>query len=533
MKRFLVLLSTLLGLAAMAQAQTLGTLLENLDQVIRDKETFSRNKEERIQAVRSSLSGIPGGGRYGIYDALYREYAKYNLDSALYYARAKTALAQAMPDGREKWEVSCMELADIYTNAGQYGQAEDLLAQVSSRSAQYYHCLHTLYSTMEATSVFEEWIRTYAARKEEYRDSLIRHLPSSDIGYVFSAWEKLNDQQRYNDAIVLLTSHYNDPMTHENDKAILDYCMATSYKGLGNPEKAKWHYAASAIADIRTPVKEYRSLQELSYLLYQDGDLSRAYRYIRCAMEDLKASNTIVRSVEFYPFLNTIGEAYERDIEQRNKVQARLMLVLTVLLALLALAVFLVWRQQRTISRANRSLLEANRQLRQISQKLQETGYLKEEYLYQYMEQAAAGIDRMESYRRKILLDFRKFGAAHVASELETASDSETELRSFYNSFDETFLHLFPSFVEDVNRLLKPGQQLEPKPGRLMNTELRILALIRLGVTDNVKIAHFLRTSLSTVYNYRSKLRNAALSDQGGFEEAVARIGEIKIDRHE
>ena len=148
------------------------------------------------------------------------------------------------------------------------------------------------------------------------------------------------------------------------------------------------------------------------------------------------------------------------------------------------------------------------------------------------MEQAVAGIERMESYRRRMLLSYRKYGADNLAAQLETPSDVDDEIRSFYKSFDETFLHLFPSFIEDVNRLLKPGQQLEPKPGRLMNKELRILALIRLGMTDNVKIAHFLRASLSTVYNYRSKLRNAAVS-QGSFEDDVARIGEIKIEKHE
>ena len=521
----------LLGLAVPAGAQKLDMLLENLDQAIRDKDIYSRKKEERIDALRSSIAGTDQADRYGVYDALYHEYAKYDLDSALFYARAKAGLVKGKD--ADRWEQSCMELADIYTNAGQYQQAKDLLGQIGSRGATYYHALHTLYSAMEATSVIQERTQAYALLKEQYRDSLIHSLAASDIGHVFAQSEKLNEEERYYDALLLLTNHYNDPFTSENDKAILDYCMAISYKGLDNREKAEWHYASSAIADICTQVKEYRSLQELSYMLYQDGDLSRAYRYISCAMEDVKSSNTIVRSMEFEPFLSTIGMAYEKDIEQRSKVQSRLVIGLGILLVLLAFAAIMAMRQHNKISRANRALREVNGELRQISQKLQETGYLKEEYLYQYMEQAAAGIDRMESYRRKILLAYRKYGAEHLASELDSPQDVDAELRSFYNSFDETFLHLFPTFIEDVNRLLKPQQQLEPKPGRLMNTELRILALIRLGVTDNVKMAHFLRSSLSTIYNYRSKLRNAALSDQPGFEEQVAKIGHINIDRHE
>ena len=531
MKRSFVLVMFLLGLAIPARAQKLDMLLENLDRVIEGKETYSRKKEERINAIRSSLSGIDPADRYGVYDALYREYAKYNLDSALHYTREKAALAKGR--NHADWERSCIEQADIYTNTGQYQQAEELLRNIHPTGAEYFHALHTLYSAMVATSVLQETRETCSRLKEQYRDSLIHYLAANDIGYIFAQSEKLNENGRYDEAIVLLTNHYNDPLTSENEKAILDYCMATSYRGLGNREKAKWHYAASAIADIRTPVKEYRSLQELSFMLYQEGDLSRAYRYISCAMEDVQASNSIVRSMEFFPFLSTIGQAYEENIEHRNIVQSRMVVGLSVLLILLAMAVFIAMHQRHTIGKANRALLEVNGELRQISRKLQETGYLKEEYLYQYMEQAVAGIDRMESYRRKILLAYRKYGAEQLASQLDSPLDVEDELRSFYNSFDETFLHLFPTFVEDVNRLLKPEQRLVPKTGRLMNTELRLLALIRLGVTDNVKMAHFLRSSLSTVYNYRSKIRNAALSDQPPFEEQVAKIGTINIDRHE
>jgi hypothetical protein len=188
---------------------------------------------------------------------------------------------------------------------------------------------------MGSTSVIEERSVEYATLKDRYRDSLISKLPSNDVGYIFSMSEKLNEKGDHYAAISLLTNHYNDPLTSENDKAIMDYSLAISYKGLGNRDKAKWHYAASAISDIRTPVKEYRSLQELSYMLYEDGDLSRAYRYIRCAMEDVRSSNTLVRSLEFYPFLSTIGKAYEKNIEYRNKVQLTLMIFLLLLLVLL------------------------------------------------------------------------------------------------------------------------------------------------------------------------------------------------------
>ena len=528
MKRLLVIISVLL-LAATSSAQSVESLLLQLDDAVQEKETYYRNKEERIAAIRSSIAGIVEKNRYDIYNTLYDEYAKFNLDSAINYARKKLAIASANGN-KEDTDQSLMHLADIYINAGLYNEAEDLVRQVQTRSSYYYHTLHTLYSAMSSTAVLRDRADTYANLKEIYRDSLIQSQNAGNIGYVYSTAEKLSEQGRYDEALQLLSNRYNDPLLQNSEKAILDYCMAVAYKGLGNREKAKWHYAASAIADKKTPVKEYRSLQELAFMLYEDGDLKRAYNYISCAMEDVQSSNVQLRTVEFAPFMSTISTAYEKDIRHRARIQQRLLLALAGLLVLLTLVAILAIRQRNATIRSNRRLMDVNQELTDISRQLQETGYLKDEYLYQYMEQASANIDRLDAFRRKTLVECRKQGADRLASTLEASFDSESEMRLFHRNFDETFLHLFPTFVEDVNRLLKPEMQLEPKPGRLLNTELRILALIRLGVTDNVKMAHFLRTSLSTIYNYRSKLRNAARSDAGIFEEEVAKIGEIKID---
>ncbi len=94
---------------------------------------------------------------------------------------------------------------------------------------------------------------------------------------------------------------------------------------------------------------------------------------------------------------------------------------------------------------------------------------------------------------------------------------------------DNTFLKLFPTFVDDFNALLRPGEEVLPKKTGHLNTELRIFALIRLGITDSVKIAQFLRYSVTTIYNYRTKLRNKAACDRNMLEEEVQRIGRSEI----
>ena len=56
-----------------------------------------------------------------------------------------------------------------------------------------------------------------------------------------------------------------------------------------------------------------------------------------------------------------------------------------------------------------------------------------------------------------------------------------------------------------------------------VTTELRVLALLRLGITDNQKIADILRSSITTIYTYRSKIKSRAI-DKDSFEDSIRAI---------
>ena len=523
-------LTAFLGVALMA-AQPSDDLLSRLDRTIDGKEAFARAKLSGIEIYKQQAARVSGEELFGMYSLIYDEYANYDLDSAMVYARRLASLSQSLGHEANR-EESLLKLADVYITAGMYAEAQEIADKVTVRTPRYYHVRHYLYSSMLLNSPFLGMKDQYAALKESYRDSLIRILPENDIVYVYSLSEKLNDEGRYMDALGVLKEKYEDPATDDRMKAILDYSLAVSYKGLHNREMAKYHFARSAINDLSIPVKEYKSLQELAYMLYEDGDVSRAFRYISCAMEDVLASNSQVRMAEFVPFLTVISSAYESRLSSTNRKLRLSIIGLGVVLLLLVAAGAWSLRQGRRLRRmhreselSNASLMQANASLTELKDRLQEAGAIKEEYLYMYMEQASGYMDRLESWRRKLVKTLRQGGEQAIKAELEEPFDTDGEVKEFYNNFDVTFLHLFPTFVEDVNALLRPEAALTPKPGRLMNTELRVMALIRLGVTDSVKIAHFLRCSLSTVYNYRTKLRGAALSPGHDFEEAVARIG--------
>ena len=69
------------------------------------------------------------------------------------------------------------------------------------------------------------------------------------------------------------------------------------------------------------------------------------------------------------------------------------------------------------------------------------------------------------------------------------------------------------------------GKNVRLKEGELLNTDLRILAFMRLGIEDSSRIARVLNYSLNTIYAYRNRMKARAI-DRETFEKDVMNIGE-------
>lgn len=209
--------------------------------------------------------------------------------------------------------------------------------------------------------------------------------------------------------------------------------------------------------------------------------------------------------------------------------QRRIILVFMASIILLSLflvvAVLLIRKQARRATAARMQVQQANARLKELNAELSESSLIKEEYIAHYIDRCSLYIEKMDKYRKHLQKIAAKGGAKELYSELRSSEIIDTELKDFYTHFDDSFLKLFPAFVEDFNALLRPEARVRVKPGEKLNTELRIFALVRLGISSSTKIAHFLRYSVTTIYNYRVKLRNAAEGDRDKFDEAVMKIG--------
>ena len=520
------------------------SLLKVLDKTVDNYQIYSNQKEEKLNKLKDLLKITSTDlQKFEICGQLYDEYRSYKSDSALTYARERLQIAEKLNDSHNLTDAR-LNLAAIMGINGLYKEAMDILSvinisQTPDLKAYYFHIYRTVYGYMADYTVSSlEYIR-YNHLTAAYRDSLLVVNPPSSSTHIMVKSDQLIVSKQYDEALGLLLKYYPSIKDDIHTKAIIAYSIASAFQGKNDRDLEKQWLAISAIYDIQSATKEYISLRRLAFLLYEDGDVDRAYKYIRRSLEDALFCNARLRTYEISQMLPIIDKAYQNQTEARQKQLVTSLVSISILSLFLIIAVVLVYRQMRKLSAARKELSFANEQLNNLNHELSatnnqikhtnetlvEANLIKEEYIGRYMDQCSVYIDKLDGYRRLL----NKTAAAGKMQDLLNALKSkqfiEDELEFFYTNFDSTFLQLFPTFVEEFNSLLIDNEETQLKQGELLNTELRIFALIRLGIKDSVKISHFLRYSLSTIYNYRTKLRNKAVCPRNEFEDRVMLIG--------
>ena len=510
------------------------TALKSLDLVISNKEMIEGQKENRILKLRAGVSSaVSDIERYGVYNDLFNEYFQYNIDSTISYAYRKIELAE-FSGNEELVRDAVLDLADRYAMSGLYDAILSLFEEYDYQwleEARYLSILNTVYSNLSKSSNDHVLSMKYIRKKDEYQQKLLSTLKDDDIGRIFIQTDILLENNKAKEVLDLLLPWVasNDPALE--DQGVIYYTMARAYSMIGDNENAVLWYAKSARSDLLVPKYEYRSLYELARCLYEKNDIERAYTYITRSVQDAVRSNAQLHKQFSYQILPVISSSYDKFVSQKNKAIVSALLVSCFLLFFLViLSVFLI-RERNRVLIAERQTKESNRMLQELTDQLQKnvnilqgTNQVKDMYLGRYLNMCSEYIDGLEKYRtslRKVIKD-----GEDVMTALKSKEFMEKALNDFYNQFDATFLDLFPDFISQLNELLQEDKKVSyHSKERLLTTELRVLALIRLGVDDSVKIASFLRRSVSTVYNYRVKMRNASVCDREDFENRIMDIG--------
>ena len=524
---------------------TASSLMDELEQAIKDRPVYAKQREDRISQLKDELwKQSADSMKFDIYAKLLDEYKCYNVDSALSYASRRLDMSRKL--GRPELVTHArLDEAEVLQSSGMYVEALDILRSIPRDSVPDYlswfygHLTRNIYSKLTDYTLRAADKARYQAVVDSFTQDYIKTLDPGSLTYALVVADRNNKAGRFAESVKLLEPYVGNDKYTVHEQAICACVLGFAYKGVGDMAKAKECFTRSAISDMRSAVKDHMSITQLAMILYEEGDFKCAHEFLQLSLGDAIQSNSQQRLAEIRLVLPEITAVYYESLHDRQRVQNGFIIAISVMLLVLAVAAVLLRRQERCARVAAKALERANKKMRRLNDNLNksnadlkdanheiaENAYIKEEYIARYMDICSAYIEKYDSQRKHWLklLTGRKFDELH--DELKSTEMVNDELRQFYENFDATFLHLFPTFVEDFNMLLNEDSQYVPKADGTLNTEMRIFALIRLGISDSVKIAQFLRVSVSTVYNYRTRVRGRAVGDRDKVEDELMKIG--------
>ncbi|REH01604.1 DUF6377 domain-containing protein [Flavobacterium aquicola] len=517
------------------------SIFDKLNDAVKNKQKYVQLKEERILNFKKIKSeDLSKEQEYNYNKTLYREYQKFNSDSAILYVKKNLVIASELKN-KDLTDLAQLQLANLYSSSGKYRESEAILKSINKKTLSksllpnYYTVYREFFEHYNANSTSKIYIEQIV----KYRDSLLGILNPKTLNFRINQIQKNIFDRKFTVSLKQLSVLLKDTKVEDPQYAMLTYLFGKIYEAENKLELRKKYYALSATADIINANKDNASLQELALVFYEIGDVDMAYKLTQSAIEDALYCNVQFRTVLMSQIYSIINTSYlEQEAKRKTELQMYLLFI-SVLSGFLVIAVIYVYRQMKKVSRIrgelfttsqklaelNRDITETNGQLQERNAQLSESNHIKEEYIAHFFSLCSSYINKLENYR--VILNkkaaLKQFD--EIYKMLKSTTLVEKELEELYENFDVIFLNLYPTFVKDFNALLITEEQIVLKQGELLNTELRIFALIRLGITDSVKIAAFLRYSLSTIYNYRTKARNKSAVSRNDFEETVMKIG--------
>lgn len=523
---------------SISKNQELEDYYASLDKELQKASEYDTIKDKRIQMLKKELSDAPDiHSQMRINNILIKEYESYISDSALHYINNNLRLASNMGDNRLISKLKLQRI-DIMSHAGLFG---DALAEIrtikktdldSTLLEQYYYVYCGIYQYQGEYHNGHEYIQAYDSLRRVYTDSLMLVAPENSFSRLSYHSNELIVSGKIDEAQDMLQARLSQYEPSSREYAIISSILAYSYKMENDDPNFKKYLAISAVSDIKGSTKENVSFRQLSETLFNDGDIERAKRYLQKSFDDANfyaARMRNAQSARMLPVIDTAYDASQKRLQNRLKWMLALAVVLSIILAL---SIVFILKQMKKIHNANITIRNHNDELSEISSKLRElntelantnaalkqSDSIKEEYAGLFMQFSSLTIRNLERYQQVLHNLAVKGNVKDLIKKIDNNDVADQTLKDFYNKFDDAILNIYPNFVEKVNALMRPDCQLIPKAGSKLNTELRVLALLRIGIVDSEKIAEFLRCSLTTVYTYRSKLRKRAINPDS-FEE--------------
>lgn len=501
-----------------------------LDRTIDSAAVFIGQREDHIRQLKMQRAARHNKSQeVELLDSLFHQYVSYQSDSAMtYLLQCIDAARQTEQHNPEYYKV---RLAQQYSQSGHYYDAAELLDQIEPSMLSESHKLFYFRAMSNVQNEIAGQTKNDARRAKAlelgraYRDSILATQNYKSDIFLQMLEEQLRAEKEYEKSLEindLRLQRYYSPLRRY---AIVASCRYQTCKQMqaSRQEQLYW-LTESAINDVRYAIMNQSSLWELADILSREGDLTRSYKYISFSWDCATHFHSQARTKQISPILNTINLKYQEKIQDfSRRLQIGMWILCVLLVALLVLLYYVIMEHQRLKS-AKQEIDKKNEDLSYAVRALDESNHKKERYIGYFLELCSVYIDKLASFRTNVLRKAQQGQLVEYLSNQKLQALKESDQESLIEYFDHAFLELFPTFVEQFNAMLQPDARFVPARGELLTSELRVFALIRLGIDDSAKIAEFLNYSIRTIYNYRAKVNKLLIIPREEFERRLMKI---------
>jgi Domain of unknown function (DUF6377) len=534
----LLLLAFLIALSVSVMGQArLDSLIVVLKEEINHQERYVDLKLARIEKLRERLRKITPADepeRFALYNGLYHEYKTFVNDSAFKYAQKLIQTSRRLND-QSKIGYSHLKYGFALLSAGMFKETFDTLRAVDTNAlrdtslVECYRLTARAYADLMIYNNHTYFMDVYRKYYLLYMDSALMNCKPKDYQYYNLTIVKNLHLRDYQKVIQTSNELVQGHTLSYPQYAVYHYDLAEAWRHLGDDEKELENLALSSLSDIRGAVKETAAMYTLARQLHQRGDSHNAYIFIRQALKDAQFYGARQRQVEINSILPLIAADQLNTMQEQRIRWIIYSAGITLIVILVLVFSLIIYKQLKKLRAADAQIKLANHNLLEFNEKLVEANKIKEEYVGYYFNMTTDYVNEIDVMRKQIMNFLVNDKKKEALSMLGKYNPGE-ERAKFVKDFDHVFLRLFPDFVQQFNQLIDPGEPLTPDHEGELNADLRIFALIRLGIQDNRKISEILNFSVNTVYAYKTRVKNKSIVSGDEFLKRIMDIKSVEVE---
>ena len=533
------LISVLCLQAMMGSASDVKHLYVKLDSLIAHYQETTAEKEDRIRNLKDGVKtmSLTDDQMYDLNLRLYDEYVAFRFDSAFYYVE-KNVERFRHTDDHDRFAASAIRMAHILSVTGLFDRARRLMDEIDPEKlgdvqrVAYYNQQSELNLYRSEMAQYTPYFNDYIQKAQYYRQLIIQTAPKDSYDYIFSLATYTCETGNPDKAIQMMEDYMPKLDVSTRDYSIVTSTLAYFYQCKDDKERQEYYLLLSAISDEQGAIRENNSLRTLAEILMARGENDIAYRYLYQSITEARFYGSRLRMMQVGRMAPQIMNLYDKERAQTQQntyiYLGIISFISLILLGIMAYTLVLLRKKKaasRQIEAMNKTLTAHNEQIQAVNSQMKEANRIKDEYIGRFLELSSNLIKQGEERGKQLNRLARDRKLEELYAELKSSMAINSGIRMFHQNFDEAFLNIYPAFISEVNKLLTPDNAFVISEGdsKRLTTELRILALIRLGISDNQEIADILRSSITTIYTYRSKLKSRAVN-KDSFEDDVRKI---------